>query len=140
MQPQKSINDAKNDYGKDGPKPDTDPYAPTQLGDSNGKWVNHPDATIAPGLALVQYQGRTYNRNKKMPDTLTVQVPDFTAGRGKDGNWFPNVHEIERWVRQIALACADASPFTDGKEVDFIDDIYTNFVKDGRFSDVAYSS
>eukprot|EP00973_Karenia_brevis_P065813 9146861-Karenia_brevis.AAC.1 len=75
-----------------------------------------------------------------MPDALTVQVPDFTAGRGKDGNWFPNVHEMERWVRQIALACADASPFTDGKEVDFIYDIYTNFVKDGRFSEVAYNS
>eukprot|EP00973_Karenia_brevis_P035781 4937743-Karenia_brevis.AAC.1 len=81
MQPQKSIADAKSDDSKGGPKPATDPYAQTPLGDASGKWVNNPDASIAPGLALIQYQGRTYNRNKKMPDALTVQVPDYTVGR-----------------------------------------------------------
>eukprot|EP00973_Karenia_brevis_P084540 11732966-Karenia_brevis.AAC.1 len=71
IQPQKSITDAKDDDAKSGPTPTTDPYAPTKLGDSNGQWVNNPDASIAPGLALIQYQGRTYNRNKKMPEELT---------------------------------------------------------------------
>eukprot|EP00973_Karenia_brevis_P062315 8666786-Karenia_brevis.AAC.1 len=53
MQPQKSIADTKSHDSKDGPKPATDPYAPTPLGDANGRWANNPDASIAPGLALI---------------------------------------------------------------------------------------
>eukprot|EP00973_Karenia_brevis_P002420 325858-Karenia_brevis.AAC.1 len=51
-QPQNAIVDTKDGDSSSGPKPTTDPYAPTQLGDANGRWVNNPDASIAPGLAL----------------------------------------------------------------------------------------
>eukprot|EP00973_Karenia_brevis_P050865 7064530-Karenia_brevis.AAC.1 len=118
----------------------TNPYTPTPLGDANGKWTNNPDSSIAPGLALIQYQGRTYNRNKKIPEKLDAATPGYTVGRGKDGKWFPNVHEIERWCREVARACADASPLTDHSEIDFVYDICVNFVKDSHFSDVSYNS
>ena len=51
------------------------------------------------GVGVCLWGDRWYNKNKRLPDKLTVKLPDRWVGKGKDGHWFPNVQELERGAK-----------------------------------------
>ena len=92
------------------------------------------------GVGVCRWGDRWFKKNKPTPDKITIKLPERTIGKGKDGNWFPNISELEKWARAIAYACFYASPFVDRKEMDRLYiGIYQRFCEKGKFAEDAFN-
>ena len=88
------------------------------------------------GVGVCKWGERWYNKNKRLPDKLTVKCPPRWIGKGKDGHWFPNVQELEPWARAVAYALFYASCFVDRKEIKIVyEGIYQRYCEKGKFAD-----
>ena len=72
------------------------------------------------GVGVCEWGDRWYNKNKRIPDKLTVKLPERWVGKCKDHKWFLNVQELEKWARAVAYACYHASAFCDRNEIKII--------------------
>ena len=91
------------------------------------------------GVGVCKWGERWYNKNKCLPDKLTVKCPPRWIGKGKDGHWFPNVQELEPWARAVAYALFYASCFVDRKEIKIVYEAYIRGIARKESSPTTYS-